>query len=183
MMHAILNIDSFSFCITESRFTRETKTPSREDMLLVQSIQITDKFGFDKQTALEKSRSSSETVFVSTDPAAFCVNGLGKYKPIRFALQNYKMQILMRHLLFYLSIDIQIKGIIVAGTVFLLAQLAVIAIWTYLYQRRRKMRSIDNCSSSYGPSLQTSTLPGSRTDSLSKLYDYDHTLSSRHGHF
>lgn len=78
MMHAILNIDSFSFCITESRFTRETKTPSREDMLLVQSIQITDKFGFDKQTSLEKARSSSETVFVSTDPAAFCVNGLGK---------------------------------------------------------------------------------------------------------
>lgn len=49
-------------------------------MLLVQSIQITDKFGFDKQTA-EKPRgsSSSETVFVATDPAAFCVNGLGKY--------------------------------------------------------------------------------------------------------
>lgn len=61
----------------ESRFTRETKTPSREDMLLVQSIQITDKFGFDKQTSFEKSRASSETVFVSTDPAAFCVNGLG----------------------------------------------------------------------------------------------------------
>lgn len=67
-----------SKCISlESRFTRETKTPSREDMLLVQSIQITDKFGFDKQTSLEKARSSSETVFVSTDPAAFCVNGLG----------------------------------------------------------------------------------------------------------
>lgn len=49
-------------------------------MLLVQSIQITDKFGFDKQTA-EKPRSStsSETVFVAADPAAFCVNGLGKY--------------------------------------------------------------------------------------------------------
>lgn len=74
-------------------------------------------------------------------------------------------------------------GIIVAGTVFLLAQLAVIAIWTYLYQRRRKARSIDNCSSTYGPSLQTATLPGSRTDSLSKLYDYDHSMGSRHGHF
>lgn len=62
---------------TESRFTRETKTPSRDDMLLVQSIQITDKFGFDKQTALEKSRASSETVFVASEAAAFCVNGLG----------------------------------------------------------------------------------------------------------
>lgn len=46
-------------------------------MLLVQSIQITDKFGFDKQTAVEKTRSSSETVFVASDQAAFCVNGLG----------------------------------------------------------------------------------------------------------
>lgn len=45
-------------------------------MLLVQSIQITDKFGFEKQTA-DKPRTSSETVFVATDPAAFCVNGLG----------------------------------------------------------------------------------------------------------
>lgn len=60
---------------------REAKTPTRDDMLLVQSIQITDKFGFDKQTA-EKPRgsTSSETVFVAADPAAFCVNGLGKCK-------------------------------------------------------------------------------------------------------
>lgn len=72
-------------------------------------------------------------------------------------------------------------GIIVAGTVFLLAQLAVIAIWTYLWQRRRKDRTIDGCSS-YGASIQTPTLPGSRTDSLSKLYDYDHALANRHGH-
>lgn len=144
-------------------------------MLLVQSIQITDKFGFDKQTSLEKSRSSSETVFVSTDPAAFCVNGLGKW---RNEAQRNNDTFTKLNCHFHMF-----TGIIVAGTVFLLAQLAVIAIWTYLYQRRRKMRTIDSCSSSYGPSLQTSTLPGSRTDSLSKLYDYDHTLGNRHGHF
>lgn len=169
----------------ESRFTRETKTPSHEDMLLVQSIQITDKFGFDKQTSLEKSRASSETVFVSTDPAAFCVNGLGKYKWAITTKSYYSVLFdSMKLNRFNISVvQFHFKGIIVAGTVFLLAQLAVIAIWTYLYQRRRKMRSIDSCSSSYGPSLQTSTLPGSRTDSLSKLYDYDHTLGSRHGHF
>lgn len=79
-------------------------------------------------------------------------------------------------------ITFHFAGIIVAGTVFLLAQLAVIAIWTYLWQRRRKVRSIDNCSSAYGPSMQTQTLPSSRTDSLSKLYDYDHSIASRHGH-
>lgn len=140
-------------------------------MLLVQSIQITDKFGFDKQTA-DKPRgsTSSETVFVAADPAAFCVNGLGKCKLI--AREKYIE--LMHFILF--------AGIIVAGTVFLLAQLAVIAIWTYLWQRRRKVRSIDNCSSAYGPSMQTQTLPSSRTDSLSKLYDYDHSIASRHGH-
>lgn len=61
-------------------------------MLLVQSIQITDKFGFDKQTSLEKARSSSETVFVSTDPAAFCVNGLGIHLLILYAIHtiNFK---------------------------------------------------------------------------------------------
>lgn len=60
-------------------------------MLLVQSIQITDKFGFDKQTA-DKARSStsSETVFVAADPAAFCVNGLGKY-----SLKNFNYIIYM----------------------------------------------------------------------------------------
>jgi len=68
-------------------------------------------------------------------------------------------------------------GLIVAGTVFLLAQLAVIAIWTFLYQRRRKQRSIDNAT--YASSVPTPTLPGSRTDSLSKLYD--HSFASRHG--
>lgn len=159
-------------------------------MLLVQSIQITDKFGFDKQTAFDKSRSSSETVFVSSDPAAFCVNGLGKciciHHSFFFFYLNEKLYIYQTGFYIYsdyLCFIYTMTGIIVAGTVFLLAQLAVIAIWTYLYQRRRKMRSIDSCSSSYGPSLQTSTLPGSRTDSLSKLYDYDHTLGSRHGHF
>lgn len=64
---------------TESRFVREAKSTNRDDMLLVQSIQITDKFGFDKQTA-DKARSStsSETVFVAAEPGSFCVNGLGK---------------------------------------------------------------------------------------------------------
>lgn len=76
-------------------------------------------------------------------------------------------------------------GLIVAGTVFLLAQLAVIAIWTFLWQRRRKQRSHDNtAASAYGGSSSTSsvptpTLPGSRSESMSKLYD--HSFASRHG--
>lgn len=131
---------------TEGRYRRETsKQASHDDMLLVQSIQITDKFGFEKQqSAKPKTTTTSETVFYAPEVTGFCVNGL---------------------------------GLIVAGTVFLLAQLAVIAIWTFLYQRRRKQRSIDNAT--YGSSVPTPTLPGSRTDSLSKLYD--HSFASRHG--
>lgn len=49
-------------------------------MLLVQSIQITDKFGFEKQQgAKPKTPSSSETVFFAAEPTGFCVNGLGKF--------------------------------------------------------------------------------------------------------
>lgn len=69
----------FGLYFTESRYVREAKSSNRDDLLLVQSIQITDKFGFDKQTADKaRSSSSSETVFVAADPASFCVNGLGK---------------------------------------------------------------------------------------------------------
>uniref|UniRef100_A0A8W7PV16 ZP domain-containing protein n=1 Tax=Anopheles coluzzii TaxID=1518534 RepID=A0A8W7PV16_ANOCL len=61
-------------------------------------------------------------------------------------------------------------SLIVAGAVFLLGQLAVIAIWTYLWQRRRKQRQFENAS--MGSSVvPTPTLTGSRADSMCKLYD------------
>lgn len=98
-----------------------------------------------------------------------------------FFIINLLLFLFRSLILILVSNFVYVIGIIVAGTVFLLAQLAVIAIWTYLWQRRRKVQSIDGCSS-YGASIQTPTLPGSRTDSLSKLYDYDHALANRHGH-
>lgn len=60
-----------------------TKKPSQEDMLLVQSIQITDKFGFDKlqqQQSKGSGYDTSETVFIASDVTAqgFCVNAIGK---------------------------------------------------------------------------------------------------------
>lgn len=67
---------------TESglRKKRESSKKSHEDMLLVQSIQITDKFGFEKQQmAKPKTVSSSETVFFSTDGQGFCVNAIGEF--------------------------------------------------------------------------------------------------------
>lgn len=63
-----------------SRKRREalTKNP-HDDMLLVQSIHITDKFGFAKQQQTKPAVSSSETVFYATpDHQGFCVNALGE---------------------------------------------------------------------------------------------------------
>lgn len=149
------------------RSRRETTNkPSQDDMLLVQSIQITDKFGFDKHQQSKSSNgidSSNETVFMATDSTGFCINGI---------------------------------GLVLAGTVFLLAQLVVIAIWTYLYQRRSKQKLYKNeCvsipstyASSAGGSLgggqiivpTQSSLNGSRADSLCKLYDNGYN-GGRHG--
>lgn len=52
----------------------------QEDLLLVQSIQINDKFGFANQQAKKPEFGSSETIFYSTSETSngFCVNGIGK---------------------------------------------------------------------------------------------------------
>jgi hypothetical protein len=58
-------------------------------MLLVQSIHITDKFGFAKQQQSKPTVSSSETVFYATpDHQGFCVNALGKTFLVIFDLIN-----------------------------------------------------------------------------------------------
>ncbi|XP_036223876.2 uncharacterized protein [Bactrocera oleae] len=142
----------------ETAATTSSK-PSQEDMLLVQSIQITDKFGFDKQQQQQQPKSttydSNETIFISGEAGqGYCVNAI---------------------------------GLIVAVTVFLLAQLAVIAIWTYLHQRRRKQQHYSNeglsNASSYGShnggSTMVTSVPNARSESLCKLYDSG--FAGRHG--
>lgn len=68
----------------ERRERRETSTKSRaEEMLLVQSIQITDKFGFEEQKARKsgsgENYEGNETTFTATDGAhGFCVNAIGE---------------------------------------------------------------------------------------------------------
>lgn len=57
---------------------RETLKQPPEDMLLVQSIEITDKFGFEKQQQQSQIKpTTKETVFMATDNQAFCINGFG----------------------------------------------------------------------------------------------------------
>ncbi|KAK3928739.1 EGF-like domain-containing protein 2 [Frankliniella fusca] len=141
--------------------TAVSNPSAREDLLLVQSIRIMDKFGFDPSKLAGNASSSSDTVFVSEDgSAAVCVN---------------------------------LAGVVVAGIVFLAAQLAVIAIWTCVWQRRRGSKeshldSLDGMSvsvASHHGSHHGSHLGShlgshhgshhgshvSRTDSLCKLYD------------
>ncbi|XP_046865368.1 uncharacterized protein LOC6647167 [Drosophila willistoni] len=98
---------------TAIRTRRAVEMPSKTspgDMLLVQSIQITDKFGFEQQKQQSRQNyEANETTFITGEGAhGFCVNAI---------------------------------GLITAATIFLLTQLAVIAIWTYCYQRRQKLQS------------------------------------------
>ncbi|KAG7211638.1 hypothetical protein KM043_010892 [Ampulex compressa] len=93
------------------RRSTSASAQTREDLLLVQSIQITDKFGFERDGKSPNATSATrDTVFVESEDISstmgMCIN-LGEA--------------------------------IVAGTVFLVAQIAIIAAWTFTWQRRRQM--------------------------------------------
>lgn len=65
--------------------SNDKQKPSQEDMLLVQSIQITDKFGFDRQqqtkSSLDNFDEHNESVFISSETIqGFCVNAIGKLR-------------------------------------------------------------------------------------------------------
>lgn len=78
------------------RRKRELNAPT--DMLLVQSIQITDKFGFDEQQSRKSSiggySENNETEFTTANPGrGFCVNAFGRYyllKECNINKENYK---------------------------------------------------------------------------------------------
>ncbi|ALC46615.1 neo [Drosophila busckii] len=99
--------------VSDKRIRRQAKSSSAEEMLLVQSIQITDKFGFEelkkRKPHLEERFEENETTFTATEGAqGFCVNAI---------------------------------GLITAATIFLLTQLSIIGIWTFCYQRRQKLQA------------------------------------------
>lgn len=74
------------------RKRRNAEKNPHEDMLLVQSIQITDKFGFanKQQQQAKPSISSSETVFYAKpDAQSFCVNGLGEFHLLHVYIYLY----------------------------------------------------------------------------------------------
>lgn len=124
------------------RRRRRSANEVRDDLLLVQSIHITDKFGFEGKG--KNSTKENTSVFVSQEDG---------------------------ELIFSNGSCVNLSGIIVAGTVFLAAQLAVIAVWTFLWQRRRSTSYSSKFSDTMSVNVSMPASSVSRTDSLCKLYD------------
>ncbi|KAM7364243.1 uncharacterized protein ACRADG_000814 [Cochliomyia hominivorax] len=135
-----------------------SQKPADDKILLTESIQITDKFGFNREdaNALNSGEHREKVYSGITEEAFTCLNGY---------------------------------GLIVAGAVFLLAQLSVFAIWKTVQNRSKKERYLyhsDSAPSSvnYGapPTMVYSggahhnhsahpQQQGSASDTLGKLYD------------
>lgn len=136
------------------RRRRSTTTQSaRDDLLLVQSIQITDKFGFQRSDKLYDNSSNHESM--SRDniygvDAEDIVNLNGRYG----------------------GVCVNITEAIIAGTLFIVAQIIVIAAWTFTWQRRKQILKHQEALS-VSVSLPAAMHAGmqNRADSLCKLYD------------
>ncbi|XP_023290725.1 uncharacterized protein LOC111673851 [Orussus abietinus] len=122
------------------RRRRRDASQSREDLLLVQTIQITDKFGFERDGKSSNGSTTKDSAYVDAEEviSGVCVN---------------------------------LSEAVIAGTVFLIAQIAIIATWTFVWQRRRQvLKHQEALSVSVSVPGMHSGLP-SRADSLCKLYD------------
>jgi hypothetical protein len=125
---------------------------SREDLLLVQSIQITDKFGFERSDKLydtSSNRTSLPRDSIYGVDAEDIVDLNGRY-----------------------GVCVNVAEAIIAGTVFIVAQIIVIAAWTFTWQRRKQiLKHQEALSVSVSvPGVMHAGMP-SRADSLCKLYD------------
>lgn len=122
------------------RRRRSTSSQSREDLLLVQSIQITDKFGFERDGKPINMNSTRDSNFIESEDIS---SG-------------------------FMGSCINLGEAIVAGTVFLVAQIAIIAAWTFTWQRRRQILKHQEALS---VSVSVPGMHSGRADSLCKLYD------------
>lgn len=129
--------------VSYGRRKRRSTNPIVDDMLLVQSIQITDKFGFDRN--INNNSIGNEAMYIPSVEPGICVN---------------------------------VAGLIVAGTVFIAAQLTIIAAWTFIWQKRKSNNKFGSDNMSVNVSMP-SGLNASRTDSLCKLYEGGYIHSRR----
>lgn len=118
-----------------------SSSQAREDLLLVQSIQITDKFGFERDGRSSNLNSTRDSNFIESDDDI--TSG-------------------------FMGSCINLGEAIVAGTVFLVAQIAIIAAWTFTWQRRRQILKHQEALS---VSVSVPGMHSGRADSLCKLYD------------
>ncbi|KAI9577188.1 uncharacterized protein LOC119641829 [Glossina fuscipes] len=160
-----------SFSHQHHRQQRDVSPKSADDnILLVQSIQITDKFGFNQDAANSlNSTENREKIYTSLSDETFtCLNGY---------------------------------GLVIAGAVFLLAQLTVIVIWNTVQKRTKKERYLyrhdsppstinygspntmiygqSNSGSSSSSTSHHHNNQGNANDTLNKLYDSG--MSGRYG--
>lgn len=123
------------------RSTKNQSDASRDDMLLVQSIQITDKFGFGAQQA-------SPDMKPTTDTSVYGVKH-----------QDYGID----------SLCVNLFGVIISCLVFLAVQVAVLVAWAYVWNKKRHVDKYHHHQQD-GLSVSMS-IPVGRTDSMCKLYD------------
>ncbi|XP_037808095.1 uncharacterized protein LOC119601322 [Lucilia sericata] len=152
--------DGAEFLLSSSHLHRQqrdvSQKPADDKILLTESIQITDKFGFNREdaNALNSAETREKVYSGITEEAITCLNGY---------------------------------GLIIAGAVFLLAQLSVFAIWKTVQNRSKKERYLyhqDSAPSSVNYGAPPTMVYGSShhnhgghqqqptaSDTLGKLYD------------
>ncbi|ALC47847.1 nyo [Drosophila busckii] len=155
--------DAAEFMVSSTRQRRDVASaPVDDNILLVQSIQITDKFGFQPEDGSNGSDGSSGA---AGEPHETAYAGVAQDKLT--CLNGY--------------------GLIFAGSLFLLAQLSIFGIWKTVQRRTRKERylyqqeptptiSYGAPTMLYGPppssaSAASAAHMNSGKDTLSKLYD------------
>ncbi|XP_030370990.1 uncharacterized protein LOC115621471 [Scaptodrosophila lebanonensis] len=156
---SVLNgTDGAEFMVSSTRQRRDVSQQSPDDnILLVQSIQITDKFGFQAEdgdgvtNAEAHDKTHTSGIGGGVQDKLTCLNGY---------------------------------GLILAGSLFLLAQLSIFGIWKTVQRRTRKERYLyqhePTPTISYGaptmiygppPPSAASHMSSGTKDTLSKLYD------------
>ncbi|XP_067626254.1 uncharacterized protein [Eurosta solidaginis] len=158
-----LSLNQKRHLLLRSRRATTTNQPSQEDMLLMQSIEITDKFSFNKEQQQQqqqvktiKNEASKKKALIGKDGVeqGHCVNAI---------------------------------GLILAITSFLLAQLAVMAVWSYLYQRRQQRSyfsenlASESAYSLENPSTKTESSLVTKVATTSRPKIYERTFEACHG--
>ena len=99
------------------RRRRRRSTEPREDLLLVQSIQITDKFGFNKHGQQQRHQQAEGNATSYAGGEAVYV-----HQTEEDSFENF---------------CVNIFGIVISCLIFLAVQIAVIIAWTYVWQRNK----------------------------------------------